>query len=78
VLCPDWCSYLERPKVTANVVDIESVGQTVLHAADVSELGEGTVEVIAQSTTMALGVFTDQHVTRLRDEVSELVLSGAQ
>jgi len=54
VLCTDWCRYLERPKVTANVVDIESDGQTVLHAADVSELGEGMVEVIPQSTAMAL------------------------
>ena len=51
VLCAlDPCRYLERPKVTANVVDIESDGQTVLHAADVSELGEGMVEVTLQST----------------------------
>ena len=38
--------FLDRAKVTANVVDIESDTQTVLHAASVSELGDGNVEVM--------------------------------
>ena len=74
----DWCRYLERPKITANVVDIESDGQTVLHAADVSELGEGMVEVSPQSTATAFDVICDQHVARPCHEVPEPVLLGAK
>ena len=47
--------FMDRAKVTANVVDIDSDVQTVLHAADVSELGDGTVEVMLSSVAVMAG-----------------------
>ena len=41
---------MERTKVTANVVDIESDAQTVLHAADVLDVGCGRYEVCLPHT----------------------------
>ncbi len=38
--------YVDRTRVTADVVDIDSKSQDVLYAADVTELDEGSYEVL--------------------------------
>lgn len=43
--------FLERAKVSANVVDIESEAQSILFPASVTDLGGGDYEVRLQHTT---------------------------
>lgn len=55
--------FLDRTKVTANVVDIEADAQTVLHAAAVQDIGGGMYQVwlafTNESWTPSIGLVRD-------------------
>ena len=57
------CRFLDRTKVTANVVDIEADAQTVLHAAAVQDIGGGMYQVwlafTNESWTLSIGPIRD-------------------